>query len=299
MADWYDEPSSEAFANHFGLEDEPDADESWHRYFRSLQRPTAFLYAVRVASGIKIGFAGSGDKSDPVEQLCSRLTSYRSISPIQVLGLMAVEQRQVKREEAQLHSRFKQFLVPNAGRELFQDCEELTSQLLELMWPSWHDDALGIDASSELFAAMQEAAEAGTIRTAITEYAPAVGAGEDAYDMNPSKGWFTPYFGWRDWACLHRELALFELVRLADGDVHYDLERYASDMGWLPDDFGEHETDDLAVHLLEHVLPPGRAKRSQLRSRFDLWVKEDPAHGFQPWWDSALERNNLTAIATS
>jgi hypothetical protein len=285
MAGWYDDPSSEAFADHYGLEDEPDADDYLDRFFRSLQRPAAFIYAVRVAAGIKVGMAGSGTDSDPVDQLCARITNYRSTSPVQVLGLMAVKQGRAKREEAKLHQKLTDYRVPRAGRELFRDCPEVTEQLQELMQGHWIDDTFNVAAGSDLFHALETDP---LYRTGVSDF--------DA-EWNPSKGWSSPFFGWRDWARLRSELALVRFVGEDDADIE-EVTRYAAEMNWLPEEDGGTE-DNLAATLLEELLPANETARPRLRKRFDLWVRNDPAHGFQPWWDSALERNNLMVVAKS
>jgi hypothetical protein len=285
MSDWHDDPNSEAFAGYFGLEKEPERFETWAYRLTNTLQDFGVVYAVEVAAGIKIGKSGGGRASTPFEQLSRRLTSYRSTSPINVLGLLAAPKADLLQAEAELHHRLRDYHVDRAGRELFVDCPAVRMELLKTMWGDWHTDALKLDANSKLFREMQAAEDGITVCTFNSDF--------DGFE--PSEGWFSPYFSWDTWLKLRPEMEL--LSYLMRDDLFDDWERYASEMGCLPDTFGESEDDDLATIVMEEMLPTAASAHPRLRERFNRWVSGKSDHGFQPWWDSGLERTGLTMVA--
>lgn len=295
---YYADPHSESFANYFCLEaDEQDFDSWLYGFVKDLSRPTAFVYAVKVASGIKIGSAGTGDKTAPEKQLSARFTNYRSISRMEVVGLRACNRYRTKDLEVKIHKDLANFKVKGIGRELFVDCKEVHDYLLDLMWTDWHDMELGLNAQSRQFKQMQNAMEEGIgdVFTAISEYGVNWEDGIDPSLDFPVTGWFSPVFSWQDWLDLRKEIALCNVLNCSE--LHDSLYEVASEMNLLAEDFGEKETDWILPLLLEALLPASTTRNPSLRAKFDRWLVESDSSEFMPWWDGALERAGCTVRA--
>ena len=211
---------------------------------------------------------------------------------MEVVGLLPCPQHNARRYEAGIHSDLGAFRVPGIGRELFRDCAEVRSYLLERMWPHWHDMALGLDAQSSLFKDMQAASELSVtnVFTAVSAHEPVLDDGEEP-GWQPSVGWVSPVLSWQDWVRLRQELALCSTLCCSELD---DLwQELAEESDLLPDNFGEKDTDWEVPLLLEHLLPASESKCPKLRERFGRWLVTNSPQEFVPWWDGALERSGL------
>ena len=282
------DPCSEEFAENFCLEEEPSSlSDAVREIAADWQRPCAFIYAVRVASGIKIGYSGTGQSSSPAQQLSARFTSYRSIGPMQVVGLLPCRLEDAKRVESRLHADLEAFRVLGAGRELFSDCPPVRQHLLRLMRPHWHDDVC-LDYRSDLFEPMLAASEQGD--PSITFFAT-----DFDEEGEPRKGHFTPVFSWREWIDLRSELQLCSL--LFEPECEEQVNWFIEDEELLPEGFVEMEAKPFAAAMLEALLPAADSLVPKSRKKLDRILRGDTA-GMTFWWDGALERLGYQCRAT-
>jgi len=287
MVDWYDVPGSEEFDDYFCLgEDDPDPEDQLPFYPMSREVSCAFIYAAKVASGIKIGVAGTGTSTDSVHQLKSRLSTYGSISPVELLGICSCSKGDALRKEASFHKKLEAYRVEGVGRELFSDTPEVRQYLLGEMFDTWHQPVRNLPSASPVFRQMLDHTHYfcfNTLDPDEDDIAKSEYRGVYVTDFHAEKeGWYAPFCDWKDYLRLVPEINLYNHYAFdCIGDCESMWLEHARELGIVDADYDESQAEQgLIVHLLNHFLPLEECRNRSLRARFNDWADGFTDHGF-------------------
>jgi len=209
--------------------------------------PRAFIYAVGLGNGIKVGKSGTGE-GDLLMQLRGRFGAYKSTHKVEVIGIADHPLQRVDKAEALLLELLSEHKL-DQGLEMFEDCGLVRQILWEQFQLYWHQD-------KELPTRVQRMAYWNA-----TRHSPFHGLQGKSHHFA---------LGWPDYVRLVEEIDLLTHVN-SDLEIFVDLFNAFRKEKGLPE-FGDQ--DDEFAEALSLYLPKSESlypnARKRLESLFDL-----------------------------